>query len=51
MWPELGRHAFAVLAAYGVTFTLLGGLVAATFLRGTRIRRALADAEARRGRR
>lgn len=52
MWPELGRHAFAVLAAYGVTFTLLGGLVAATLLRGNRVRRALAEAEeARRGRR
>ncbi len=50
MWPELGRYAFAVLAAYGVTFALLGGLVVTSLLRGARVRRALAEAEARRGR-
>jgi heme exporter protein D len=45
MLPELGRYAFTVLAAYGATFALVGGLVALTLLRGTRVRRALADAE------
>ncbi|CAN5721092.1 hypothetical protein BH23PSE1_BH23PSE1_07540 [soil metagenome] len=45
MLPELGRYAFAVLAAYGVTFALLGGLVALSLARAWRIRRALAEAE------
>jgi heme exporter protein D len=50
MWPELGRYAFAVLAAYGVAFALVGGLVGATLWRAARVRRALAEAEAGRRR-
>jgi heme exporter protein D len=48
MWPELGRYAFTVLSAYGVSFALLGGLIALTLARAGRVRRALAEAEARR---
>jgi heme exporter protein D len=51
MWPELGRYAFTVLSAYGVSFALIGGLVAATLLRAARVKRALAEAEAGRSRR
>jgi heme exporter protein D len=50
MWPELGRYAFAVLSAYAVTFGLVGALLATTFARAARVKRALADAEARRRR-
>jgi heme exporter protein D len=51
MWPELGRYAFTVLAAYGASFALIGGLVAATLRRSARVRRALEAAEAARRRR
>ncbi len=46
MMPDLGRFAFAVLASYGVTALLLGGLVALSLWRAARVRRALARAEA-----
>ena len=49
MLPELGRYAFAVLAAYGVTFALLAGLVGLTLRRSARVKRALAEAERGRG--
>ena len=49
MWPELGRYAFAVLSAYGVTALLLGGIVAASLARARRVKQALAAAEAARG--
>jgi heme exporter protein D len=51
MWPELGRHAFAVLAAYGASFALIGGLVLATLWRAARVKRCLDAAEAERRRR
>jgi heme exporter protein D len=50
MWPELGRYAFTVLSAYGVTFALMGGLIAVTLWRASRMKRALAEAEANRRR-
>jgi heme exporter protein D len=46
--PELGRYAATVLAAYGVTVTLLAGLVAASLWRSARVRRRLAVLESRR---
>ncbi len=44
----LGAYAVPVLAAYGVTIALLGGLVAASLARAARVRRALGEAEAAR---
>jgi heme exporter protein D len=38
-----------VLASYGVAAVLFGGLVALSLWRGARVRRALAEAEARSG--
>jgi heme exporter protein D len=46
--PDLGRYAVAVLSAYGLSLALIGALVALVVLRGARVRRALAEAEARR---
>ncbi len=46
--PDLGAYAIPVLAAYGVTLALLGGLVATSLTRAARVRRALAEAEAAR---
>ncbi|MFE3835493.1 heme exporter protein CcmD [Pseudogemmobacter sonorensis] len=50
MMPDLGRYAFAVLASYGATFALMGLLVAVTLWHGAKVRRALAEVEARMGR-
>ncbi len=48
MMPDLGRYAVAVLSAYGLSLALIGALVALVVWRGARVRRALAEAEARR---
>ncbi|MBP7242620.1 heme exporter protein CcmD [Amaricoccus sp.] len=48
MMSGLGAYAVPVLAAYGVTIALLGGLVAASLARAARVRRALGEAEAAR---
>ena len=45
--PELGRYAFEVLLAYGVTLILVGGLVLFSILSARRARRRLGDAERR----
>ncbi|MCX7890457.1 MAG: heme exporter protein CcmD [Rhodobacteraceae bacterium] len=45
MMPELGRYAFTVLAAWGVTFGLTGGLVALSLWQAARARRALSRRE------
>lgn len=45
MIPDLGKYAGTVLGAYGATFVLIGALVAMSFLRNSRIRRALARVE------
>jgi heme exporter protein D len=50
MWPDLAPYTGTVLAAYGVSAALLVALLAATFIRSARIRRELAEAEARRRR-
>ena len=47
MMPELGRYAGTVLSAYGATILLVGGLVLLSWRRSTRVKRALADVEAR----
>ncbi len=47
---DLGDYAGTVLAAYAVSLGLIGALVALTLIRGARVRRALAEAEARRRR-
>lgn len=47
MMPDLGRYAFEVLAAYGVSLTLLAGIVALSVVRARRVRRELDEAEAR----
>jgi heme exporter protein D len=46
MMPALGAYAGTVLAAYGVTLALLGGLVALSLWRSARVRRALEAVEA-----
>lgn len=50
MMPDLGKYAVEVLSAYGVSILLIVALVVASFLKGARVRRQLAEAEARRGR-
>jgi len=47
MMPDLDRYAATVLAAYGVTLAMLVLLVAVSWWRSTRIRRQLAQLEAR----
>lgn len=46
MMPDLDRYAGTVLGAYGVTLALLALLVAWSWWRAVRARRALAEAEA-----
>ena len=45
MMPDLDRYAGTVLGAYGVTLALLALLVAWSWWRAVRVRRALAEAE------
>ena len=47
MIPELGRYAVHVLAAYGVTVLLLGGLVALSVARWRRLRAQVEREESR----
>ncbi|MDR7125132.1 heme exporter protein CcmD [Pseudotabrizicola sp. 4114] len=49
MMPDLGRYAVAVLSSYGATLALLAGLVALTLWQGRRVKRQLAEVEARQG--
>jgi heme exporter protein D len=46
--PDLGKYAVEVLAAYGVSLSLLALLVAATLRRGRRARAALKEIEGKR---
>lgn len=50
MMPELGKYAFAVLAAYGASIALIAALVALSFWQRARVKKALAEVEARAGR-
>ncbi|MBB3995362.1 heme exporter protein D [Sulfitobacter undariae] len=45
MMPDLGKYATEVLSAYGVTFILIGALLAITLIRGAKARAALRRAE------
>ena len=45
---DLGRHAFAVLASYGIGLVAIGGLIWASLAAGARARRALEAEEGRR---
>ena len=47
MIPELGKYAGAVLSSYGVTILLLIALAWASFARSRKVRKRLADIEAR----
>ncbi|NEX44844.1 heme exporter protein CcmD [Pseudotabrizicola algicola] len=50
MMPDLGRYAVAVLSSYGATLALLAALLALTVWRGRRVKRQLAEVEARQAR-
>ena len=47
MIPELGKYAFAVLSSYGASVALLAALVALSIWQGRRVKRELAEVEAR----
>jgi heme exporter protein D len=47
MMPDLGKYAVPVLASYGVSLLLLGGVVLATLWRGRKVRAALREVEGR----
>jgi len=50
MMPDLGTYAAWVLGAYAVTLGALAGITALSLVRAARVRRALAEVEARRAR-
>lgn len=45
--PDLGKYEGTVLSAYGAALVLIAALVLWTLWRGARMRRLLAEAEAR----
>ena len=47
MMPELGKYAGAVLASYGLSLLILGGLVLISVIRSRRVARALREVEER----
>lgn len=47
MMPELGKYAFEVLTAYGVTLALLAGIVWLSAARARRVRAELDRVEGR----
>ena len=47
--PELGKYAFAVLGSYVVTAVLIAALVGLSLWQSARMKRALAEVEARQG--
>ena len=49
MMPDLGKYAYAVGWSYAVTLALLGGLLALALWRRARVKRLLAEVEARQG--
>jgi heme exporter protein D len=50
MMPDLGKYAGAVLGSYAATIVLVVALVALTLWQGRRVKRQLAEVEARAGR-
>jgi heme exporter protein D len=49
MLPDLGKYSFAVLGSYAATVVLIVVLVAMSFRQRARVKRALAEVEARQG--
>ncbi|MEF3047411.1 heme exporter protein CcmD [Pseudotabrizicola sp. L79] len=49
MIPDLGKYATAVLGSYAASILLILLLVALSVLRGRRVKRQLAEVEARQG--
>lgn len=49
MMPDLGKYATAVLGSYAASILLIALLVALSLWQGAKVRRALAEVEARRG--
>mgnify|MGYP001495124339 CR=1 FL=1 len=49
MMPELGKYAVAVLGSYAASILLVAGLVALSIWQGRRVKRQLAEVEARQG--
>ena len=47
MMPDLGKYAFAVLGSYLATAVLIAALVALSLWQSARMKRALAEIEAR----
>ena len=47
MMPDLGKYAFPVLGSYAVSIVLVAAVILLSLWRGARVRRALAEAEAR----
>jgi heme exporter protein D len=47
MMPDLGKYAEAVIWSYIASILLLAGLIALSLWQGARIKRALAEVEAR----
>ncbi len=47
--PELGTYALPVLGSYAASVVLIAGLVALSFWQRARVKRALAEVEARQG--
>lgn len=45
--PDLGKYAFDVLASYGASLLLLGGLLALTLARGAKVRQDMHKMEQR----
>ncbi len=45
--PDLGKYAVAVTGSYAATALLIAALVGLSLWRGARVRRALAEVEAR----
>ena len=51
MIPDLGKYAFAVLSSYAASVLLLVAVVLLTIWQGRRVKRRLAEVEARAGER
>ncbi len=47
MMPDLGKYAGAVMGSYAVSVALIAALVAVSLWQGVRMKRALAEVEAR----
>ena len=46
--PELGKYATEVMSAYGISLVLIVAIIAQSWLRAGKVKKALEEAEARR---